>query len=237
MSPAVQPASFVLVPGAGGSPWFWSRLTPLLQDAGHRAVAVDLPGPDPEVTLDGYVERVVAAIEDLPRDAPVVLVGQSFGGFSASAAALRVRVDALVLLNAMIPRPGESGARWWKAVGQSRARRANEEAAGRDPGRPFDVLDVFFHDAPADVVAETAEHEREQSDAAFGSPWPGAAWPDVPTTVLVADDDRLFPPAWQRDIARDRLGLEAVEVPGGHLNALTRPVELLQALRSVAEDL
>lgn len=230
-------ATFVLVPGAGGAPWFWSRVVPLLEAAGHRAVVVDLPGPDPTVDLEGYVDLVVAAVQSAPDDPPLVLVGQSFGGFSASAAALRVPVDALVLLNAMIPRSGESGAEWWRAVGQASARRANEETAGRDPARPFDPVEVFFHDAPADVLAEAADQDREQSDLAFASPWPGAAWPDVPTTVLVADDDRLFPPAWQRDIALDRLGLEPVVVPGGHLNALTRPTELLAALEEVVEGL
>lgn len=229
--------TFVLVPGAGGAPWFWSRVVPLLEAAGHRTVVVDLPGPDPTVDLEGYVDLVVAGVESAPAGPPVVLVGQSFGGFSASAAALRVPVDALVLLNAMIPRPGESGGAWWKAVGQAQARRDNELAAGRDPSRPFDVYEVFFHGAPDDVLAEAADHEREQSDLAFASPWPGEAWPDVPTTVLVADDDRLFPPDLQRAVARDRLGLEVVTVPGGHLNALTRPDGLAPALEAVAAGL
>lgn len=220
-------ATFVLVPGAGGSPWQWSRLLPLLEAAGHEAVAVDLPGDDPTVDLQGYVDLVVAAVES--AQAPVVLVGQSFGGFSASAAALRAPVARLVLLNAMIPAVGESGVSWWGTTGQAQARREAERAAGRS-AQGFDPLEVFFHDAPDDVLAEAPEHEREQTDLAFGSVWPGERWPDVPTTVLVAEDDRLFPPAWQATIAEQRLGLSAVSVPGGHVNALTRPVELAEAL-------
>jgi pimeloyl-ACP methyl ester carboxylesterase len=227
---ADRDATFVLVPGAGGSPWFWSRVVPLLEAAGHQAVAVDLPGDDPDVDLQGYVDRVVDAVRTARGDGRVVLVGQSFGGFSASAAALVEPVDLLVLLNAMVPRPGESGAQWWRAVGQAAARRDAEAAAGRDPSRPFDVLEVFFHDAPEDVLAEAAEHDRQQTDLAFGSSWPGERWPDVPTHVLVADDDRLFPPTLQGQVARERLGLEATSVPGGHLNALTRPRELVDAL-------
>lgn len=226
-----HPATFVLVPGAGGSPWYWSRVVPLLEAMGHVAVPVDLPGEDPAVDLDGYVRLVVDAVRTSRRDdRPVVLVGQSFGGFSASAAALEEQVDALVLLNAMVPSPGESGAAWWRAVGQAQARREAEAAAGRDPARPFDVLEVFLHDAPADVLAEAGDHERDQSDLAFRSAWPGATWPDVPTHVVVADDDRLFPPSLQERVARERLGLEATRVPGGHLNALTRPDELVSML-------
>lgn len=226
--------TFVLVPGAGGSPWCWSRLVPLLEADGARAVAVDLPGDDPAVDLQGYVDRVVDAVRAARASAgPVVLVGQSFGGFSASAAALSEPVDALVLLNAMVPLPGESGRDWWRAVGQAAARRAAEEAAGRDPSRPFDPTEVFLHDVPEDVLAEAAEHERVQTDLAFGSPWPGERWPDVTTHVLVADDDRLFPPELQVRVARERLGLEVVPVPGGHLDALSRPVELAAALRAL----
>lgn len=229
-------AAFVLVPGAGGSPWYWSRVVPLLEAAGHRAVAVDLPGDDPAVDLQGYVDRVVAAVRAVRVDGPTVLVGQSFGGFSASAAALVEPVDLLVLLNAMVPGPGESGAAWWRAVGQAQARRDAEAAAGRDPARPFDVLEVFLHDAPEDVLAEAADHDREQADLAFGSPWPGERWPDVPTRVLVADDDRLFPPTLQERVAQERLGLATTSVPGGHLNALTRPRELVDALVACLSD-
>lgn len=227
-------AALVLVPGAGGSPWYWSRVVPRLEEAGQLPVVVDLPGDDPTVDLDGYVRLVVGAVREARGTGlPVVLVGQSFGGFSASAAALEEPVEALVLLNAMVPAPGESGAGWWRAVGQAQARREAEAAAGRDPARPFDVLEVFLHDAPDDVLAEAGEHDREQTDLAFGSPWPGERWPDVPTHVLVADDDRLFPPALQARVARERLGLDVRTVPGGHLNALTRPDALVDALLDV----
>jgi pimeloyl-ACP methyl ester carboxylesterase len=38
--------TFVFIPGAGGSAWVWSRVTRLLVEAGHEAIAVDLPGDD-----------------------------------------------------------------------------------------------------------------------------------------------------------------------------------------------
>jgi hypothetical protein len=39
-------------------------------------------------------------------------------------------------------------------------------------------------------------------------------------------DDRFFPVDFQRALARDRLGLEADVLPGGHLMALSHPSEL-----------
>ena len=50
-------------------------------------------------------------------------------------------------------------------------------------------------------------------------PWPLAAWPDVPTRVLVGRHDRMFPLDFQRRVARERLGVEAEAVGGGHMVA------------------
>ena len=77
---AGQPRTFVLIPGAGGTAWYWHRIVPLLRRAGHGAIAVDLPGDDPAAGLPEYADLVVAAIGDRTN---VVLVAQSLGGFTA----------------------------------------------------------------------------------------------------------------------------------------------------------
>lgn len=223
--------TYVLVPGAGGSPWAWHRVAALLADAGHDVRSVDLPGADPDATLADHVELVVAAAQDADD---LVLVAHSFGGFSASAAAARLAARELVLVNAMIPSPGESGAGWWRAVGQREARREAERAAGRDPAVPFSLEAVFLHDLPEELREQAPLHERDQAERAFTDPWPLAAWPSVPSRVVASDDDRLFPLALQQRVARERLGLDVVVVPGGHLNALSRPVELVDAITTSA---
>src|SRR5262249_66674 len=38
---------YVLVPGAGGSAWYWHRVVGELTQRGHEVVAVELPGADP----------------------------------------------------------------------------------------------------------------------------------------------------------------------------------------------
>ena len=88
----------------------------------------------------------------------------------------------------------------------------------------------LFHDVPDDVVAEAMAHEPTQSDTPFAQPWPLTQWPDIPTRVIGGRDDRLFPLEFQRRVAAERLGLSLEEVPGGHLVALSRPVELADAL-------
>jgi pimeloyl-ACP methyl ester carboxylesterase len=72
----------------------------------------------------------------------------------------------------------------------------------------------------------------EQAGRPFGDPWPLAAWPDLPTTVLSSTEDRLFPVEFQDRIARERLGITPRRLPGGHLVALSRPAELAQLILS-----
>src|SRR5215471_18860652 len=100
------PRTFVLIPGAGGgATWYWHRVVPLLRVAGNEAIAVDLPGPDPAAGLAEYADIVASAAGG--RD-NVVLVAQSLGGFTAPMAAARYPVAGIVLVNAMIPLPGET---------------------------------------------------------------------------------------------------------------------------------
>ena len=92
---------------------------PLLREAGHEAIAVDLPSDDETAGLPEYASLVTGAIGG--RD-DVVLVAQSLGGFTAPLAAARRGVCALVFVNAMIPVPGETPGAWWGNTGWEQAR-------------------------------------------------------------------------------------------------------------------
>jgi pimeloyl-ACP methyl ester carboxylesterase len=219
--------TFVLVPGAGGDAWFWHRLVAELEGRGHRAVPVELPAGDDSAGLAAYADTVVAAIGDR---SPVVLVAQSMGGLTAPLVCTRMPVDLLVLVNAMIPLPGETGGEWWTATGQGEAQAAYWRELGL-PGEPDDES-TYFHDVPADVVAAAMTQEFVQSGRPFEDPWPLERWPDVPTRVVAGRSDRLFPLEFQRTIAAERLGLDVDEVPGGHCLALSRPSELADLLES-----
>lgn len=220
-------ATFVLVPGAGGSSWFWHRVVAELQTRGRDAIAVDLPAEDPRAGIAEYVEIIVAAAAGLRS---VVLVGQSMGAFSAVPACSRLPVERLVLLNAMIPHPGETAGAWWANTGAPAAKAALDVAEGRDPEADFDAQTYFFHDLPASVFEAAGDHARNEVDRGFETPCPFTVWPDVPTDVLTGRDDRFFPAEFQRRLAKDRLGLDVVEVPGGHLAALSHPFELADAI-------
>jgi pimeloyl-ACP methyl ester carboxylesterase len=217
-------SSYLMVPGAGGAAWYWHRVLPLLEAAGHQAIAVDLPGPDPAAGLPEYAELTVAAADG--RD-DVILVAGSLGGFTAPLVAERIPLRSLVLVNAMIPVPGETPGQWGETVGASQARAAAAEQGGY--GTDFDLDVYFWHDVPAAVRASSDESWVE-ADAVFSSRCDFKAWPDVPVHVVVGRDDRLFPVEFQRQVARDRLGVEADVLPGGHLIALAEPGPLARYL-------
>ena len=86
---------------------------PWLAFAG-RATAVRLPAEDDTAGWSEDADTVVNAIGDC---ANVILVAASMGGFTAPIVCTRRRVDLLVLLNAMIPIPGETFNAWGTNTG------------------------------------------------------------------------------------------------------------------------
>jgi pimeloyl-ACP methyl ester carboxylesterase len=209
--------TFVLIPGAGGSAWVWSRVTPLLVEAGHDAIAVELPGDDDTAGLACYTQLVVDAIGS---HTDVVLVAGSLGGFTAPLVCERVPVRELVLVNAMIPDPGETAHDWWAHTG---ALVAQAEAAWAGDYGPFDEATYFLHDVDPEIAAEGELHRRTEADTVFRSVCDFQAWPEIEIHVLAGHDDRFFPVGLQRRVARDRLGLEPDVIPGGHLLPLAQP--------------
>jgi pimeloyl-ACP methyl ester carboxylesterase len=210
-------STYVLIHGAGSDAWYWHLVAPLLAQCGHEVVAMDLPVDDESAGLAEYTEVVLEAIGDRGE---LVVVGQSLGGFVAPLVAERRPVELLVLLNAMVPRPGETD--WWAATGHP-----------VEIGPDFDPVEVFLHDVPDDVRAEAGAHAGPQAAAPMREPYPLERWPDVATRFVLARQDRFFPADWQRGVVRERLGIEPDEIDGGHCVALSRPRELVALLEEL----
>ena len=218
-------SSYVLIPGAGGMAWYWHRVIPLLEKAGHEAIAVDLPADDERAGLQEYADIVIQAIGQRQN---IVLVAQSLAAFTAPLVCARTTVRSLVFVNAMIPLPGETAGAWWKNTGAVEARIAAAMAGGY--GHEFDLSTYFLHDVPEGVLRTGPARPRDQADAVFGQPCRFERWPAIPIRVIASRDDRFFPLEFQRRIARDRLQADVEVIPGGHLVALSRPNELTALL-------
>lgn len=230
-------ATFVLIPGGGGDPWEWHRLAPALTARGHEVVAVRLPAEDDTAGWSEYADAVVEAMDD--RD-EVIVVAESMGGFTAPIVCDRIEAELLVMLNAMIPVPGETFSAWWSNTGSGPARAEYHASIGLGPGDADDEVVIYYHDLPGEIRDEAMTRAwQDQSMTPLDEPWPLQAWPDVPTRVLAGSHDRMFPLEFQRRIARQRLGLEVDEIDGGHMVAMSNPAELagrLEAYRIDVQD-
>ena len=223
-------ATYALIPGGGGDPWEWHRLVKELGARGQEAIAVRLPADDDTAGWSEYADAVVDACRDRTE---VIVVAASMGGFTASIVCTRRPVEQLILLNAMVPVPGETFNQWWANTGSLAARREYHASIGLAPAQADDDAVIYYHDLPADLRTEAEAHVwQEQSMTPLDEPWPLPAWPDVPTRVLAARHDRMFPLEFQRRVARERLGLEADEVDGGHMVAMSNPAALADRLEA-----
>jgi pimeloyl-ACP methyl ester carboxylesterase len=228
-------ACFLLVPGAGGDSWYWHRAAAELRKRGHRVIAVELPAGDDTAGFAEYADAVLASATagvDEGWRGELVLVAQSMAGFLAPVLCERLPVTQLVLMNAMIPAPGETFGEWWRNTGANEARRELDRREGRPADAEFDPVVYFLHDLPPELVQHARREEPRQSDTVFDQSAPSTSWPAVPIRVLVGRDDRLFPAEFQRSVAQERLGLAATEIPGGHLAALSHPVEFADRLEA-----
>jgi pimeloyl-ACP methyl ester carboxylesterase len=227
-------ATFVLIPGAGGLAWEWHLLGPELETRGHAAVPIDLPAGDDGSGLAEYADWTAKSIGGRTD---VVLVAQSYGGFTAPLVCERTHVDLIVFMNAMIPQPGETFSEWWSNTGQGPAQREYAKELGLTPADLDDDRVVYYHDLPEELVEEALQLDADQSSTPLGQPWPLERLPDVPFRVISGRDDRMFPAAFQRRVAQERLGITPDTIPGGHMVALSNPAGLAELLDRYAADL
>jgi pimeloyl-ACP methyl ester carboxylesterase len=224
-----------LVHGSYHGAWCWDFLRPELERLGHRVITMDLPISDPALGAGDYAKAVDDALD--PASEPVV-VGHSMAGLIIPLVAARRPVRKLVFLTAFLPSPGRS----------ANEQRAAEPIDGRVPPKtsewtdlgndvwsvgPNTATELFFHDAPAAVSRWATKRLRPQSYRVMNETTPLASWPDVESRSIVCRDDRALNPDWLRGAARERLGVEPVELAGGHSPFMTRPNELAQVLDSL----
>ena len=154
-------STYVLVHGAYHGGWCYEQVVPLLEAAGHTAIAVDLPGhgknrkPIEEVTLAAYVDHVSAIIE--AQSEPVILVGHSLGGMTITEVSERLpeKVSWVVYLTAVMLKNGQDRA----------------ELAVYDNPEPMTAKRVISADGlsatmPSEIIPETFYGQCSETDVA-----------------------------------------------------------------------
>jgi len=107
-------STYVLIHGSWHGAWCWYKIIPLLEQAGHTAIALDLPGhgrdwtPARDITMQSYVDSICKILD--AQSEPVILVGHSRGGIVISQTAERrpEKIKTLVYLAAYLIPNGEA---------------------------------------------------------------------------------------------------------------------------------
>jgi pimeloyl-ACP methyl ester carboxylesterase len=223
---------FALIHGGGGDGSCWELLQQALELRGQTSVAPDLPIEDVDAGALEYAQVVVEALAHAGDD--VFVVGHSLGGLTVPVVATRRPVARMVFLGAMVPVPGRPYRDYLAEHPDALTAptpRSEYDSLGRRGVRPWEAaLAAYFHDCPVAAAQRVWARTRPQAVKPMLEPSPLEAWPHVPSTYILMTEDRSVSPAWSRRVARERLGIEAIELPGSHSPFLSRPAELADVL-------
>ena len=231
-------STFVIVPGAWDTPAVVEPLIDPLESAGHTVIVVDLPCDDADATLEQYADAVRAVFPNDPAD--VVLVGYSFGGFTASRIAVEHPDVPVVYIAAWIPRPDTSVLDLF--AGSDPFDQGNEAAGiaafgglivGAGPGRC--ALNVEAYVAGMDPSVQDGARvylertQRPQGIAVLREKWRGELRTSGRQVYVLTTADTLVPPDAQRAMAASA-GAFVVEIDTDHGPFRQQPVRLAELL-------
>jgi pimeloyl-ACP methyl ester carboxylesterase len=232
--PNATKINIVLVHGLFADASFWSKVIPILQDAGHKVIAVELPlhsAADDVATVKRAIDLV---------GGPVILVGHSYGGFVITNAGYNnPNVKGLVYIAAPAPMEGHSLSTTLPPF--------PKEFEGKpvmifDKGGFAYINPAIFHDifvqdvdqAQAKVLAVVQKPANISGLVNVKSGPP--AWKQLPTWYQVSENDHAIPPALERMFAR-QINATTISLPSSHASAVSHPTEIAQLILNATKGI
>jgi pimeloyl-ACP methyl ester carboxylesterase len=219
---------FCLVHGSTQDPSGWDLLVPELRALGHDTVVVDLPTDQPEASATVYADRIA---DSLDCDDAIVVAHSASGLFLPLVPAKR-RVARIVFLAAVVPQIGKS------LIDQLRSEpdMMNPDWLGKNPIDDDRVaMEFLFHDCAPEAARWAMTTRRlMMARQAIVEVCPLDQWPSAACSSIVCADDRTIQPVWSRRVARERLGVEPIDLEGGHCPHVSRPGPLARVLDAIS---
>lgn len=218
----------VLVHGAFADGSGWRAVADILQRDGYSVSIVQ----EPETSLADDTAATKRIIESV--NAPLILVGHSYGGAVITEAGNEPQVRGLVYIAAFQPDNGETlgGLLKQKLPAANNAVPAGEGYVIVNP-KTFHA--DFAADLPAKEANFMAISQVPISVTAFGTPISNAAWHNKPSWYAIATEDRMINPDVERFMAK-RAGSTTIEVKGSHVIFISQPKIVAKLIEQAAKE-
>lgn len=237
---------FILVHGASHGSWCWQKLIPFLEELGHSALAVDLPGRAGKghagwrLSLQNYIDDLTDTVSK--EEGKVILVGHSLGGMSISGVAenLPHKIERLIYLTAWVSMAGKNLAQLAQQNTGSKLHSATGVAwlKGVVTINPINFKECFGADCSDEDLAwandklipesiRTALGRVHLSQEKFGS---------VPTSYVRCANDQALTLALQQQMLESIGCRDVYTLPSSHSAFLSMPQQLAQVLHAAAAD-
>jgi len=232
--------TFILIHGSWHSAWNWHKVVPLIDKAGHQAIAIDLPGmgrdktPIQDVKLDTTVERICTLIDSIPGK--VILVGHSKNGIMISQAAeyRPHKIEKLVYLAAYLVPNGKTQKEYsiQDTEGWLRPFVTQHPETNSHTLQPIIFKEGLYHDCEDDITElakillsnepmESAITPLELTEENFGR---------VPRVYIECTEDRAVTTFIQRKMYGETPCEKVYSLPTSHSPFFSRPKDLVDIL-------
>jgi len=199
-------------------------------------VTPELPSEDTLLGLEDYADTIDGALGDADD---VVLVPHSLGGLVGPVVARRRPLRALVYLSALVPETGLSFSEQLTAETEpvllfEGGRMVDQQGRSHWPD-PDATARIMYGDLTPEDARWASERLRPQAQKSQLEPSP-APPAGLRVASIIGANDRVLSAPWSRRVARERLGVEPIELPGGHFPMITHPELLADALAQLDSE-
>ena len=228
MSTTTNSTNIVLVHGAWADGSSWSKEIPILKNAGHKVIAVQLPLR----SLADDVDTVKRAIEH--SGGQVVVVGHSYGGqVITNAAYNNPNITGLVYVAAFAPDEGQSLSDFIDIT------KLPPGFLIFDKGGFAYINPLMFHDgfaqdvnaSESDLMAVVQKPANQSILAEKSGP---PAWKQLPTWYRISENDRVIPPDVQRMFA-ERMNATTLSLNASHASLVSHPTEIADLILNATQ--
>ena len=238
--------TFILIHGSWHSSWNWHKVIPILERAGHRVMAIDLPGmgrdktPISEVRFQNTVQAVCDLIDGV--DGKVILVGHSKNGIVISQVAeyRPEKIEKLVYLAAYLIPDGKTQAEYsaMDVHGVLKPYVTRYPESNSHTLEPMIYKEGLYHDCD-DNITELAKmllsHESAESGNAplqlteenFGS---------VRRFYIECTEDKAVTPFIQQKMYTETICEKVYQMSTSHSPFFSRPQELCDIFQEIASS-